>query len=92
MRVLRACGMRVLHLHPRLARLLPRAPPTTEALLDCSGEVAARCPHAAHVAVCSGHDVPVAAVPPGALKPGVSLLTDFRCCVLPAAGWPRAAP
>lgn len=56
----------------------PAAARHAEALLDCSGEAASRCPRAAHVAVCSGHDVPVAAVPAGALKPGMSLFTDFR--------------
>ncbi|KIY92548.1 hypothetical protein MNEG_15415 [Monoraphidium neglectum] len=51
----------------------------TEAILDCSCEVLARCPAVQHVAVCSGHDVPVARVPPGALRPGHTLFTDFRC-------------
>lgn len=51
----------------------------TEAILDAAGEALARCPAAAHVAVCSGHDVPVARVRAGALRPDCSLFTDFRC-------------
>lgn len=56
-----------------------RAITHAEAILDAAGEALSHCPSAAHVAVCSGHDVPVARVPPGALQPGVTLFTDFRC-------------
>jgi len=50
----------------------------TEAILDGAGEALARCPLLRHVAICSGHDVPVARVPAGALRAGATLFTDFR--------------
>jgi len=61
----------------------PQPPPphthtAPQAQVDCMAEVLRRCPAAVHIAVASGHDIPVRTIAPALLPPGATLFGAYQ--------------